>query len=112
MKTGKLQFPDSDQIDSPNKSEHSEADSECKSISTNNEVYDKKLFEGLTAQQKKNLRKKLQRKKKKKERQENESKSGMSERTGNSEKDLDDDILPKGQEIDDIDINIDQDSKK
>lgn len=39
--------------------------SECQSTSTNNEVWDPKLFEGLTSKQKKNLRKKLQRKRKK-----------------------------------------------
>ena len=68
MKTGELVGGlnnDKDLCTSPNKSEISEVDSECKSVSTVTDVYDKKLFEGLNAKQKKNLRKKLQRKKKK-----------------------------------------------
>lgn len=44
----------------------SELVSELDKSTTNSEVYDKDLFEGLTAKQKKNLRKKLQRQKKKK----------------------------------------------
>lgn len=39
--------------------------SECQSSNTANEVWDPKLFVGLNAKQKKNLRKKLQRKRKK-----------------------------------------------
>jgi response regulator of citrate/malate metabolism len=49
---------------SPNKTDTSMVDSECQS--SNNEVWDKSLFEGLTSKQKKNLRKKLQRQRKKK----------------------------------------------
>jgi len=41
--------------------------SECESSNTAKEVWDAKLFEGLNAKQKKNLRKKLQRQRKKKE---------------------------------------------
>lgn len=51
--------------ESPNKTDGTA--SECQSSNTNNEVYDPKLFEGLTSKQKKNLRKKLQRQRKKKE---------------------------------------------
>lgn len=54
-KTGELVDPNKDL----NTSSISKADS------TTKEVWDKKLFEGLTAKQKKNLRKKLQRKRKK-----------------------------------------------
>jgi len=64
----------SPQKESPNKNDTSmisKTDSECLSTNTRGEVYDKSLFEGLTAKQKKNLRKKLQRQRKKKERQEN-----------------------------------------
>ena len=43
---------------SPNKTDTSIIDSECQSTNTN-DVWDKSLFEGLTAKQKKNLRKKL-----------------------------------------------------
>lgn len=60
--------------DSPNKNDvslTSKEDSECISTNTNNEVWDKSLFEGLTSKQKKNLRKKLQRQRKKKEKLEN-----------------------------------------
>ena len=49
---------------SPNKTDTSMIDSECQSSNTN-DVWDKSLFDGLTAKQKKNLRKKLQRQRKK-----------------------------------------------
>ena len=51
--------------------EVSEADLSVDSKSGTNTVWDSKLFEGLTAKQKKNLRKKLQRQRKKKEKLEN-----------------------------------------
>ena len=44
--------------DSPSKDDQSVVDSECISTTTN-DVWDKSLFDGLTAKQKKNLRKKL-----------------------------------------------------
>jgi hypothetical protein len=53
-----------DTDDSPSKNElsvDSKANSELDKSTTNSEVYDCKLFEGLTSKQKKNLRKKLQR---------------------------------------------------
>lgn len=49
--------------DSPSKT--NDTLSECQSSNTNTEVWDPKLFVGLNAKQKKNLRKKLQRKRKK-----------------------------------------------
>lgn len=45
--------------ESPNKTDTSIIDSECQSTNTANDVWDKSLFEGLSAKQKKNLRKKL-----------------------------------------------------
>jgi len=55
-KTGILEDPNKKDLDT---STISKADS------TTNQVWDQKLFEGLNAKQKKNLRKKLQRKRKK-----------------------------------------------
>lgn len=53
-----------DNDDSPSKNDLSvcsKTNSELDRSTTNSEVYDKELFEGLTSKQKKNLRKKLQR---------------------------------------------------
>jgi serine/threonine-protein kinase SRPK3 len=66
-------------------------------------VYDGKLFEGLTAKQKKNLRKKLQRQRKKKEKL-NSSQLDSSVDLNSSQKDKLSDI--DNAEIDDIDIDI------
>ena len=79
----------------------SKTDSECQS--TNTEVYDKSLFEGLTSKQKKNLRKKLQRQRKKEKKKLENSQIQSSIEHGDSVKgDLDID----NQEIDAIDIDI------
>jgi hypothetical protein len=51
-----------DNEDSPSKNDLSlcsKTNSELDKSTTNSEVYDKELFEGLTSKQKKNLRKKL-----------------------------------------------------
>lgn len=90
--------------DSPDKTNDTLSD--CQSSNTNNEVWDQKLFEGLSAKQKKNLRKKLQRKRK----QKNQSQTGQSiDLDGTSRKDGSD--IQKG-EIDDIDIDIGESSPK
>lgn len=89
---------------SPSKSEISELDSECKSIITDNEE-NKEMFKGLTKQQKKNLRKKLVRKRKRDAvKAESESKSALDSKF--SQEDDEESTLPKGAEIDDIDIDI------
>lgn len=70
------------------------------------EVWDKSLFEGLTAKQKKNLRKKLQRQRKKQEKFDNSqiqssATSDILEKSG-----LNDSINQDDKEIDDINIDI------
>jgi len=62
-KKKKPKAPTEDSEGSPDKNDTSIIDSECVSSNTN-DVWDKSLFNGLTAKQKKNLRKKLQRKRK------------------------------------------------
>ncbi len=89
------------------------ADTSMVSESTNNEVYDKSLFEGLTSKQKKNLRKKLQRQRKKREKQENSQlQSSMASSLNQGTKD--DLSAGADQEIDAIDIEVGdkQDEKK
>ena len=84
---------------SPGKTDTSMIDSECQSSNTN-DVWDKSLFEGLTAKQKKNLRKKLQRQRKK-----NNDKSQTSSIIDGSAKD---NLSGLGdQDIGDINIDID-----
>ena len=75
--------------------------SDCQSSNTNSDVYDSKLFEGLNAKQKKNLRKKLQRQRKKKEKL---NSSSIASSLNSSQKDKISD--PDNAEIDDIDIDI------
>lgn len=86
----------------------SKQDSECQSTSTANEVWDAKLFEGLTSKQKKNLRKKLQRQRKKAEKLEN-SQIESSVDGGDGGNDEGSDI--DNQEIDAIDIDIGEKKK-
>ena len=84
-----------------------------KKAKENKEVYDQKLFEGLTSKQKKNLRKKLQRQKKKKDRLDNSqiaSSVDLSE-TQNDESIIDDKSTTPIGEIDNIDIDVDGDKK-
>ena len=82
--------------------------SECQS-STTNEVYDPKLFEGLSSKQKKNLRKKLQRQRKKKEKLEN-SQISSSIDLNESKENVSGGAL-EDQEIDALDIDIGGESK-
>lgn len=82
------------------------SDSECQSQSTANEVWDAKLFEGLNAKQKKNLRKKLQRQRKKAEKL-NDSQIQSSVDNDNEGKDDGSDMENKDiDQIGDIDIDI------
>lgn len=79
----------------------SKMDSECQSTRTDNEVWDAKLFEGLTSKQKKNLRKKLQRQRKKQQKFENSQISSTIDKSGEEDgSDIAD------QEIGDIDIDV------
>jgi hypothetical protein len=63
MKVAGTLKPKKESKESPSK--NTDTVSDCQSNGTNNEVWDPKLFEGLTSKQKKNLRKKLQRKRRK-----------------------------------------------
>ena len=74
------------------------------STCTDNEVWDKSLFVGLNAKQKKNLRKKLQRQRK----QAQKSTVDLNESIKNEE---DDSSLVKDKEIDDIDIDVNKEGK-
>ena len=72
------------------------------------EVWDQKLFEGLTSKQKKNLRKKLQRQRKKKENLDSsqaDSSVDLSERQNDRSINDDGQENPMG-EIDNIDIDV------
>ena len=69
----------------------------------------KEQYDQLTAKQKKNLRKKMQRKRKKANKAESESKSNMS--LSKVSHDDDEDELPKDVEIDDIDIGVGETTK-
>ena len=80
-----------------------------------NDINDPKLFDGLTAKQKKNLRKKLQRKRKKAVGKDTQSAADESlnsnSKCSNESPDAGQDV-PKGQEIDDLDIDIGDDKDK
>ena len=80
----------------------SKLDSECQSTRTDNEVWDTKLFEGLTSKQKKNLRKKLQRQRKKAQKMENSQMSSSIDPSDTKEDESD----QADQEIDAIDIDV------
>lgn len=82
----------------------SKQDSECQSTSTANEVWDAKLFEGLTSKQKKNLRKKLQRQRKKAEKLENSQIESSVDGGDGGNNGEGSDI--ENQEIDAIDIDV------
>ena len=93
--------------ESPSKDDLSvnQQNSELDRSTTNSEVYDKELFEGLTAKQKKNLRKKLQRQRKKKDK-ENASQIESSIDL-NESKEQDDGISDiANQEIEEIEIDV------
>ena len=95
------------------KNEDNITDISMDSKTAGNTVWDSKLFEGLTAKQKKNLRKKLQRQRKKKEKLENSQiqSSNLSSADNGSENDLSD-VQINEQEIGEIDINIGNSGKK
>lgn len=97
-KANKEKNADAESENSPNKTDTSMIDSECQSSNTN-DVWDKSLFDGLTAKQKKNLRKKLQRQRKKVN-----EKSSTSNLEGSGKDDLSD---LGNQDIGDINIDID-----
>lgn len=87
----------------------SKQDSECASNQTANEVWDAKLFEGLTSKQKKNLRKKLQRQRRKTEKLEN---SQLESSVDDGEGDNEDGSDIDNQEIDAIDIDVGEKKKQ
>lgn len=75
------------------------------------EVWDKSLFEGLTAKQKKNLRKKLQRQRKKQEKFDNSQiQSSAMESDLEGKSGLNESINQDDKEIDDINIDIGESS--
>ena len=75
------------------------------------EVWDKSLFEGLNAKQKKNLRKKLQRQRKKQEKLDNSQiQSSAMESDLEGKSGLNESINQVDQEIDDINIDIGESS--
>lgn len=84
-----------------------------KTDSTTNQVWDQKLFEGLNAKQKKNLRKKLQRKRKKEQMGVSQADSSVDASESNRDTSLieGNDIDKPMGEIDNLDIDVD-DSKK
>ena len=87
-------------------------DSKCESTNTESEVWDKSLFVGLNAKQKKNLRKKLQRQRKKKDKGDG---SQVSSDVGLDESNHDDEGdggLERNKEIDDVDIDVGKEGTK
>ena len=91
---------DASQIDDKNEDKDNKDDKK--------EVWDQKLFEGLTSKQKKNLRKKLQRQRKKKENLDSsqaDSSVDLSERQNDRSINDDGQENPMG-EIDNIDIDV------
>ena len=96
-----------------NEADTSITQSESKSI---NNVWDMKLFEGLTAKQKKNLRKKLQRQRKKQEKLDNSqiqsSQTSSIDNGGSANENDISGVEINEQEIGDIDIDVGKKSGK
>lgn len=102
-KTGELIDPNQDK----------DLDTSTISKSSSKQVWDPKLFEGLTAKQKKNLRKKLQRQRKKRENLDSQAGSSVDASESKDTSMIDDkdmDKTPMG-EIDNIDIDVDEKDK-